>query len=237
MTRTMKPDKGAVNRTGMSHSVHAHEMSESTRLTEPTEGDGGELLASKRRYIEEAPMVGSLPPPDSELAEGDPAAARKVGLMDKIGERLAFERTGTRLYDALLVKLDAEGSFPGGPERSELEEFRNQELEHFLLLEEAIESLGGDPTAVTPSADVSSVVSMGVGVTIGDARTSLAQGLQAILAAELIDNEGWNLLVRLSRELGQEELARSFEHAKEEEERHLESVREWVSAHTLNDGA
>ena len=35
--------------------------------------------------------------------------------MDKIGERLAFERTGTRLYEALVSKHEAFGSFPGGP--------------------------------------------------------------------------------------------------------------------------
>jgi hypothetical protein len=42
-------------------------------------------------------------------------------LLDKLGERLAFERSGTRLYEALVSKHDAFGSFSGGPSREDLE--------------------------------------------------------------------------------------------------------------------
>jgi hypothetical protein len=45
-----------------------------------------------------------------------------VLLVDKLGERLAFERSGTRLYETLLSKFDSYGPFEGGPERAELEE-------------------------------------------------------------------------------------------------------------------
>lgn len=34
-------------------------------------------------------------------------------LVDRIAERIAFERTGVRLYDGLIAKYDARGSFNG----------------------------------------------------------------------------------------------------------------------------
>ena len=56
---------------------------------------------------------------------GDPAGAALQALkggpptqfLDKLGERLAFERTGVRLYEALISKHEALGSFAGGPDR------------------------------------------------------------------------------------------------------------------------
>ena len=35
------------------------------------------------------------------------------------GERLAFEGSGTRLYEALVLKDDAFGSFAGGPSKAD----------------------------------------------------------------------------------------------------------------------
>ena len=40
--------------------------------------------------------------------------------MDKLGERLAFEHAGARLYEALLAKHRAYGSFDGGPSADDL---------------------------------------------------------------------------------------------------------------------
>jgi hypothetical protein len=42
-------------------------------------------------------------------------------LIDRLGARLAFERSGVRLYEALLSKLDASGIFDGGPSREDIE--------------------------------------------------------------------------------------------------------------------
>ena len=38
-------------------------------------------------------------------------AGASPDLMDKLGQHLAFERTGTRLSEALISKLEAYGSF------------------------------------------------------------------------------------------------------------------------------
>src|SRR5690606_39658311 len=74
--------------------------------------DTHELDDKHVKFISEADSIGSVPLPDtvkgvvktglSMLKGGEPTV-----LMDKLGERLAFERTGTRLYDALIAKYKA----------------------------------------------------------------------------------------------------------------------------------
>ena len=80
--------------------------------------------------------------------------AQPTLFLDKLGERLAFERSGTRLYEALVSKHDAFGSFAGGPSKGDLEAILQEEYRHFTMLASTIKQLGGDPTVVTPSADL-----------------------------------------------------------------------------------
>jgi len=61
-----------------------------------------------------------------------------IFFLDKLGERQAFERAGTRLYGALLSKYDAYGSFTAGPSRDDLEHVREEEHRHCTLLQAAI---------------------------------------------------------------------------------------------------
>jgi rubrerythrin len=150
-------------------------------------------------------------------------------LLDKLGERLAFERTGTRLYETLLEKVEA-GGFEGGPSRADLEHIRDEEAAHFHLLHAKLVELDGDPTAVTPSADLAAVASMGVVAVVSDARTSLAESLEAILVAELADRDGWARLIELAEQSGQDELARAGREAERVEEEHLAKVRGWLAA-------
>ncbi len=145
------------------------------------------------------------------------------------GERLAFERSGTRLYEAILVKFDSEGSWDGGPTGSELRDFYNEERAHFLMLKETIESLGGDPSTITPSADVSGVASEGVVKVVTDPRTSLTESLEALLVAELTDHDGWEMLIHLADGIGEDKLASKFRGALAEEDTHLAKVREWLT--------
>jgi hypothetical protein len=116
--------------------------------------------------------------------------------LDKLGERLAFERSGTRLYEALLSKYDAFGSFTDGPSRDDLEHVRQEEYRHFTLLQAAIEQLGGDPTAVTPSANMQTTAAHGIKEVIVDPRTTLLQSLTASGAQPVIAALGACLLRR-----------------------------------------
>ena len=105
----------------------------------------------------------------------------------------------------------------------------NEELAHVELLRSALEELGADPTATTPGADVIGVASMGLLQVVADPRTTLPQCLDALLTAELTDNDGWQTLIALGRALGKDDLVVEFERAKAAEAVHLAEVRRWLS--------
>ncbi len=215
-----------MNRTGLEAAgPRAAEMLEVIELTEPSALGSDEGIHENRvEYAAEGHEIGSLPP----AAERDLAM-----LLDKLGERLAFERMGVRLYEALMDKLENGEAFEGGPSREDLEHIRREEGEHFLLLDEVIRAQGGDPTMMTPCANLAGVESMGVHSVVVDPRTTLAQGLHAILVVELADHAGWELLLELTRHIGALDLTRRFQHALEQEQEHLRMVRSWLSAHAL----
>lgn len=178
-------------------------------------------------------------------------------LLDLLVARLQFERTGVHLYDCLLVKLDTGGAWaqgPGslaslrpvarepwsnpstnppnakGPGRADLVELRNDELLHVQLLERVIDDLGGEPAAITPAASREVIAMRGIGEVISDPRSSLLDGVEAMVIAELADHEQWMGLLELAREMEREDLARSFLTAQSTEHRHLSQMRVWISA-------
>jgi rubrerythrin len=190
------------------------------------------LCARGARHTRGLGSVPSLPgtngAADATSGElGDRQAAR---LLDKLGERLAFERTGTRIYEALVSKHEIDGGFFGGPTRKALVEILNDEHRHFSMLVDVVRRLGGDPTAQTPSADAVGVMSLGVVALVVDPRTTLVQGLEALLLAELADRDGWSTLVELAHEAGEHELVPCFELAERTEAGHLAQVRGWIRA-------
>jgi hypothetical protein len=224
------------NRTGIMIAPElAQELIEGAAAAEPSSKGGPEDIAAYRAgYIKEGFPVGSLPtlPARREAAATAEVAGMAV-LLDKLSERLAFERMGTRLYDALINKCEVLGESSPGPTLAQLREIREEELRHFLLLNGAVTSLGGDPTVMSPCADTAQVASLGILQVLTDPRTSVPQCLQAILTAELTDNDGWQMLINLAGELGFAEMATEFRGALANEEKHLTSVRGWLGEHVL----
>jgi ferritin-like protein len=225
-----------MNRTGMATALkEARRMAAGAVEYGPsTLGDSEAIRLIHRNYYEEAGPVGNVPTPKSlkgKLKAGMEAVKgnKPTVLLDKLGERLAFERTGTRLYEAVLEKFDAFGGWEGGPTRDELQQHHDEELRHFRLIKEAINSLGGDPTVMTPAADITGVASEGLLKVITDPRTSLAESLEALLTAELVDNDSWQMLIALTGSLGHDRMSQEFQGALEAEQRHLESVRRWLN--------
>lgn len=220
------------NRTGMQTSPElAEELIEGTSNSEPSSEGGPETIAQYRaEYISAGFPIGSMPAmPVSEEADADEEEAGMAVMLDKLSERLAFERMGTRLYEALLNKCETLGETSPGPTLDQIRHIGQEELEHFLLLNQTITDLGGDPTVESPCADVAGVASMGILQVLTDPRTSVTQCLQALLTAELTDNAGWELLIELADGLGFQELKTEFETALSHEEEHLQNVRNWVS--------
>lgn len=212
------------NRTGISRdAAMSRDMSEAAQ--ESIDGtDAADFVEYRREEQQGKPPVATMPPPPRSDQAPSPV------LLDKLGERLAFERSGVRLYETLVLKQAAGGDFTGGPTREDLEQLCADERKHFEMLEEIIVARGGDPTGVTPGANLVAVETRGIAATILDARTTLAEGLHALLVAELADNAGWEQLIELMQELGDTTDVERFEAALEEEQDHLARVRGWLSA-------
>jgi hypothetical protein len=179
--------------------------------------DASALNAIRRSYIDEAEPLGSVPPPLTIKGAVTTGISMISGnqpqlLLDKLGERLAFERSGTRLYDALIAKAEA---LDGADQPSamtmtvdDLQQIREDEARHFHLLVRAIESIGGDPTVQTPCADLAGVESIGLMQVMTDPRTTIAQSLHADMAAD-------------------------FSLALDEERRHLAQIQGWYEEVTV----
>ena len=225
------------NRTGMQTSPElAEELIEGANNAAPSSEGGVEDIAKYRgEYIAEGFPIGSMPTvAASEEEEAEEEELGMAVLLDKLSERLAFERMGTRLYEALFNKIQILGETSPGPRLGQIEQIGREELEHFLMLNRVITEMGGDPTVQSPCADVAGVASMGILQVLADPRTSLPQCLQAMLTAELTDNAGWELLIDLAENLGQDEMKAEFETAFTTEDTHLQNVRTWLSECVLD---
>ena len=88
------------NRTGIQTSPElAEELIEGASNATPSSEGGVEEIAEYRgEYIAEGFPIGSMPAmPASGEGEAEEEEAGMAVLLDKLSERLAFERTGTRL--------------------------------------------------------------------------------------------------------------------------------------------
>jgi bacterioferritin (cytochrome b1) len=243
MARTQQREAGlGPNKTGIATSpVQIEKMlaGMDSKLAMPSsEGDERAMAEMRGSYIETAEPVGSMPPPATLKGAAKTAAKALKGerpqlLLDKLGERLAVERTSTRLYDAFIAKCRTQQ--PAGIADEKLVEIRNEEAKHFALLGECIEFLGGDPTAQTPCADVAGVAAMGLMQVITDPKTTIAQSLHALLIAELTDNAAWEDLITLTQNMGHADMAAQFEEALQHEAEHLATVRQWHQALVLEE--
>ncbi|AJD49632.1 hypothetical protein S7S_16100 [Isoalcanivorax pacificus W11-5] len=222
-----------MNRTGIQMSpLQSQQQTDIAEDTAPTlPGDASDLASARQRHISPDDSIGSVPLPGSLKGAVKTTVQKVTGhhpamLIDKLGERLAFERNGVRLYDALIAKATA---LAVSAERiARLHHFRGEEAEHMERVKRAMEQIGADPTAQTPAADVAGVAAIGVLQVITDPRTSFSQSLDALLTAELTDNAAWELLIDMARDAGQQEMVSSFTQALEQEQDHLGTVRIWL---------
>lgn len=230
----MKSEHMGMNRTGIQMSpADAKAMQEIAPDVPELEGEAA-LATVRSPYIAEADALGSVPLPGTLRGAVSTGSTLLKGespqlLMDKLGERLAFERTGTRLYDALINKCEVLLDDSISMTMDDLRRIRNDEARHMGLVADAVDTLGGDPTAVTPSADLAGVESMGLVQVINDPRTTIAQCLHAILTAELSDRAGWETLIALADAQDLDELVTQFSDALDTEREHLAMVETWYA--------
>ncbi|ATB35472.1 hypothetical protein CYFUS_000885 [Cystobacter fuscus] len=234
-----KASEMGLNRTGIKTSPveSAREIEGAEKRGATSLGDASAIARVRQEFAREVGNLGSVPPPTPkgmvkaavDLLKG----GRATVFIDKLGQRAGFERTGVRLYEAALSKLDVFGTWEGGPSRVELEKIRLDELAHFALVVRTIEQLGGDATALTPAAELQANLSEGVPRMLVDPHVNLLQSLEGLLTAELVDNASWELLIELAQELGHTKIAEQFQRALDAEQEHLALVRGWISTGTM----
>lgn len=219
------PTQPGDNHTGITLNPQgANAMLEGTAEFGPTSGGDADLLAQNRI------RVAKLSDPVATMPASPGVDVEMLPLLDKLGARLQFERTGVRLYDALISKLDAYGTYPGGPTRDDLAHIRGEELRHFQLVQKLIVGIGGDPTVVTPCANLQATASKGICDVLLDPRTTLIECLDAIMVAELADHASWEMLVAAAQLAKEEALVVALREGARTEAEHLVKVRGWLSA-------
>jgi ferritin-like metal-binding protein YciE len=229
------------NRTGVQTSPQlSKEMNDLVQPVSAETADASPLNEVRLLYIREADPLGSIPPPATikgavktaaKLLQGE----RPQAFIDKLAERLAYERSGTRLYDAVIAKFMAHEGELQSASLQEVTEIRNEEASHAALIRTCLEQLGADPTAQTPSADLVGVATAGFLQAAADPRTTLAQTLQVALAAELVDVASWEMLISLAEQMGQDGMVERFRKALDRETEHVAKVRGWYESLTLAD--
>ncbi|HET9754713.1 MAG TPA: ferritin-like domain-containing protein [Myxococcales bacterium] len=155
-------------------------------------------------------------------------------VVDLLNERLAFERTGVRLYDTLLARLQVSAEPDLKALVGQVQEQRDQEKEHEEWLEEQIRALGGTTHGLSEHAVLAQAESEGV-ERVMRRDDSIPHDFHALLTAELADNAGWDLLMQLADELGDSKAKKEFKKRLHEEEKHLLFVRKTLLELTRKD--
>ena len=156
-------------------------------------------------------------------------------MIDKLGERIFFERMSIRLYEGLISKHRGDVFKSRLPDMNRIKQFHDEEKEHFELLEKTIKQIGGDPGLMTSAADLIGQEAVPWPQIINDPRTTFLQSLEVILHTELIDNSGWELLIELAERNGLGKIAIRFQQALDEENFHLLTIKQWVQELILNE--
>jgi bacterioferritin (cytochrome b1) len=149
-------------------------------------------------------------------------------VLDVLSGRLAFERTGVRLYDAAIEKIERTAEPRYQAIVAQLHEIRDEEDEHVQFLEDQIRRLGGYPDEATDMAQLETEEGTGIASVILDGHQKVIHVVHALLAAELADNAGWDVLVQLAEEAGDRAARLAFSQRLAEEEKHLLFIREVV---------
>jgi bacterioferritin (cytochrome b1) len=156
------------------------------------------------------------------------AAKNTSRVLDLLSGRLAFERTGVKLYDTVIDKIERNPDARYHRLLDYLRHIRQEEKQHEEWLEAQIRSIGGTAHETTAMSQLESEESQGVINVIVDGHEEVTHLLHALLAAELSDNAGWDLLVKLADDAGDRASKLEFQRRLMDEVKHLAFIREAV---------
>jgi len=150
---------------------------------------------------------------------------RKVGAMHRskviclLAERLAFERAAVKLYDGVLERLRSRGG-PYHTVQAHLRRIREEEKAHEEWLEEQLRQLGGETGPEGERLlEVRREARRREDVLLGDPEP--AQLFRQLLAAEVSDVGGWELLLEIAGRAQDDEARDAFQQRLHEEQEHF----------------
>jgi rubrerythrin len=141
----------------------------------------------------------------------------KDALVDKLCERLAVETANVEIYQALIARLDDPMLL------ARLKHFTQDEIRHCHLLSAYVDKLGVT-NHETPSVRLAKLEGQAYLRLIAEASTA-AQLLNILLTVELSDENAWEMLINLGRDMDDEEMVQTFNGALKDEKEHLRGVR------------
>jgi hypothetical protein len=217
---------------------NSDELMETPQEVGPTSEDNQTDLAKQRAFRRPARHHGTAaenPKLGLDTRMDIAIESRPQTLLAMLDEQGHLERRVARLYGGLLSEFAEDRYARFLIMHDKLRNFHNEEAEHFQLVCEAIEQLGGDVTAMTPRVDLVGVHCIGAEHPVIDSRKALAERLDRLLLAEIADNAGWELLIELVRSSGHDELTHRFETALAGEREHIAQVRAWIDELKMTD--
>jgi len=151
-------------------------------------------------------------------------------LVSLLVERATFERAAVALYDAVL-EAAADLDQPVVVSSIDmLRQHRDEEEEHAEWVEGLLDKLGG-----VPQQELANVAEREAQVLVDVVREADASGsvlpiFYALLSSELMDGEGWKLLLEVADEVDDPDAVFELKLRVAREDRHLELVREIILA-------
>jgi rubrerythrin len=138
-------------------------------------------------------------------------------LVDMLCERLAVETGGVDIYQKAIAKIDDPALAP------RLKHFMEQEAKHRDLLSAYLDQLGVDGRE-TPSARLARLEGDAY-LKLIDEATTPAQVMNILLTVELMDENAWEMIINLGRDIHDDDMVRTLNVALKEEKEHLRGVR------------
>lgn len=146
-------------------------------------------------------------------------------LVDLLAERATFEKTAVRLYDALLAALVDVDDDNVAASIGDLRRHREEERQHAEWLDGVLHDLGGRPTPGLPAAVSREARALEEVIRGKRNGAGLQPAFHAMLAAELMDAEGWKLLLEIAESVGDTAAARELRTRVAHEDEHLALIR------------
>jgi hypothetical protein len=161
------------------------------------------------------------------------ASVNQELLIGKLHERWITEKTAVELYDlaAAVARFSEEDELA-----ARLERMRKQEHAHEELLEDVLRRFGRDPHDPHPEAESARIQGQGMVEVLSRPDLTVTQALQVLLAAELVDEIGWELLEDLCVEAGiDEDFIRDVRAARRQELEHVHVIRDALEARLMDE--